>query len=303
MDVYIGMDISLQTTHICAVDVQGKAVHEGRASSDVASLNAYFQKHGGQWCIKKMGLEAGQLSTHLTHGLQGLGWDVVCMDARHAHGVLKTQRVKTDKNDARGLAQLVRTGWYRAVYIKSAQSQAIRTLVQGRKQIVKSRQDIENHVRGMLKTFGVKLGPVCRQRFQSRVTDAIVTLDALIRTTLQALLAARSELLQQEKALDRQSYGLARKDEVCRRLMTIPGVGEQTSLTYRAEIDDPSRFSRSRDVGAHVGLTPRRYASGEIDRAGGISKCGNPALRSLLFEAAVILLSRSRNGAASKRGA
>src|SRR5579863_70772 len=112
MDVYIGMDISLQTTHICVVDREGRCLQEGSAPSEVGALDIYLKKHGGGWTVKQIGFESGPLSRHLYHGLQGLGWPIVCMDARHAHGVLKAQRVKTDRNDARGLAQLVRTGFY-----------------------------------------------------------------------------------------------------------------------------------------------------------------------------------------------
>ena len=294
MEVYIGMDISLQTTHICVVDKNGKIVHEGSAASEVAALELHLLKLRRTWKIQKVGFETGQLSTHLYMGLHAAGFPVLCMDARHAHGMLKAQRAKTDKNDARGLAQIVRSGWYRAVHVKSADSQALSAVVHGRKQIVRTRLDLENHIRGVLKTFGVKLGLVTKERFDLRVKESIVGLHDLTRTAMIALLEGRAGLLQQEKRLDKETYRLARADAVCKRLMTIPGVGEQTALSYRAEIDDPTRFRKSRDVGVHVGLTPHHYSSGEIDRSGGISKCGNAALRSLLFEAAVSLLARSR---------
>ena len=294
MDSYIGFDISLQSTHVCGVDHEGKIIQEGIAPSDVSSLENWLHTHGKDWTIKRIVFETGQLSTHLYHGLKAAGFPVVCIDARHAHGTLKAQRVKNDRNDARGLAQLARTGWYKAVHVKSDQCQALRSLVAGRKQLVNMRVDIENHIRGILKAFGIKLGAVSRVGFPARVKAAIDGQDHLVKSTMLALLKARDGLVAQEKTLDRQCSAVARKDAVCKRLMTVPGVGVVTALAFKTEIDDPTRFAKSRDVGVHVGLTPRKYASGEIDRSGGISKCGNAALRSLLFEASVIMLTRSK---------
>ena len=219
---------------------------------------------------------------------------VICIDGRHAHGTLEAQRIKTDKNDARGLAQIARTGWFKATHVKSDDCQALRSLVAGRKQIVNMRHGLENHIRGTLKTFGIKRGTVTSPTFTARVKSAIAHEDALVKGTMLALLKARDGMREQEKALDKQCQRQARQDTVCKRLMTVPGVGVITALAFRAEINDPSRFRHSRDVGVHVGLTPRKYASGEVDRSGGISMCGNGALRTLVFEAAGTMLTRSR---------
>jgi transposase len=135
MDIYIGFDISLQTTHICVVDMDGNILREGIASSEVGPINQWLCTHCGDWTVRRIVFETGQLSTHFYHGLRP-SWPVICIDARHAHGTLKAQRVKTDKNDARGLAQIARTGWYKAVHVKSPQGQALRALVGGRKQLV-----------------------------------------------------------------------------------------------------------------------------------------------------------------------
>jgi transposase len=293
MEIYIGFDISLQTTHVCVVDKEGNIMQEGIASSDGNSLEHWLHTHGKDCTIKRIVLETGQLSRHLYHSLKTAGFPVVCIDARHANGMLKAQRVKTDRNDARGLAQIARTGWYKAVHVKSDECQALRTLVTGRKQLVNIRIDIENHIRGTLKTFGIKLGTVTSTGFSAKVKDVTAREDNLVKSTMLALLKSRDELVAQEKALDRQCTAIARKDVVCKRLMTVPGVGFITALAFKAEIDDPTRFRKSRDVGVHIGLTPRKYASGEIDRSGSITKCGNAALRSLLFEASVTMLARS----------
>jgi transposase len=294
MDVYIGMDISLQTTHLCAVDRDGNLIWEGSAPSEVSALTQRVKEHGGEWEIKRLVFETGQLSTMLFHGLKAAGLPVVCIDARHAHGMLKAQRVKTDRTDARGLAQIARTGWYNAVHVKSVESLRLRTLIAGRKQLLHTRQAMENHIRGTLKTFGIKLGVVTTDGLAHKVKAALKDVDAFVLGTMASLLKAREELLTQEKALEKRCKQLAGKDEVCQRLMTIPGVGTLTALAFKSEIDDPARFAKSRDVGVHVGLTPRKYASGEIDYDGAISRCGNPAVRTLLFEAAVTMLARSK---------
>lgn len=294
METYIGMDVSLQQAQMCVVDGEGKIVMERGVASEARAISGWLGKHGTGWEIRRIVFETGQLSPALYHGLKAAGFPVVCVDARHAHGMLKAQRVKTDRNDARGLAHMARTGWYREVHVKSESGHALRELVAGRKQLVEARLMLEQHMRGTLKTFGLKLGAATTATFAARIEQLVEDCDELVRVTMAALLAARAGMLEQEKALDRRCKALATKDEVCRHLMTIPGVGEITALAFKAEIDDPARFRRSRDVGAHVGLTPRKYASGEVDRNGGISKCGNGALRTLLFEASVVMLSCSK---------
>ena len=292
MQVFIGFDISLQSTHICVVDNDGNKVREGVVPSDVPALDTWLRMHSKQWTINRIVFETGQLSTHFYHGLRQ-SWPVICIDARHAHGTLKAQRVKNDKNDARGLAQIARTGWFKATHVKSDDGQALRALVGGRKQLVALRLDMENHIRGTLKTFGIKLGAVTAAAFSGKVKTAIDSKNENVKVTMLALLQAREGLLAQIRCLDKRCATIARTNAVCKRLMTIPGVGMVTALTYKAEIDDPLRFRKSRDVGVHIGLTPRKYASGEVDRSGGISKCGNGALRTLLFEASVTMLTRS----------
>lgn len=302
MEVYIGFDISLQLTHICVVNVEGKIVAEGTCPSEVQALDRWLRTQGKDWAIRRIVFETGQLSTHIYYGLIG-SWPATCIDARHAHGTLKAQRIKTDKNDARGLAQIARTGWFKAVHVKSNECLALRTLVTGRKQLVNTRQALENHIRGALKNFGIKLGLATAINFPAKVRAAIQHEDRLVKETILVLLKALEGLSEQQKVLDKRTVAMAKQDDVCRRLMTIPGVGVVTALAYKAEIDDPRRFRRSRDVGVHLGLTPRRYASGEIDCSGRISKCGNAALRSLLFEASVTMLSRSKKWSQLKPGA
>ncbi|MBK9119752.1 MAG: IS110 family transposase [Phycisphaerales bacterium] len=292
MNVYIGFDISLQSTHICVVDDEGNLVREGVERSEIADLDGWLRKHSQKWAIERIVFETGQLSAHLYHGLRK-SWPVVCIDARHAHGTLKAQRIKNDRNDARGLAQIARTGWYKAVHVKSEECQALRALVGGRKELVMLRLGLENHIRGRLKAVGIKLGAVTTAAFSTKVKGSLDDENPLFRQAVLTLLQARDDLLARQRVLDKQCVSIARADPVCKRLITVPGVGSITALSFRAEIDDPLRFRKSRDVGVHLGLTPKRYASGETDRSGGISKCGNRALRTLLFEASVTMLTRS----------
>ena len=165
---------------------------------------------------------------------------------------------------------------------------------------METRIGLENHIRSILKNYGIKLGSPLRSEYRRRVEKAIAGYDDLVKQTMAALLDSRHLLLAKEGVLDRQCRKLAKQDHVCQRLMTIPGVGPITALAYKAEIDQPQRFARSRDVGVHMGLTPKRYASGEIDRSGRISKCGNDAVRSLLYEAAQALLTRSKSWSSLK---
>lgn len=292
MNIFIGFDISLQSTYICAVDADGNVVREGVVPSEPGPIDIWLRTQCKDWTVRRIVFETGQLSTYFYHGLRA-SWPVICIDARHAHGTLKAQRVKTDKNDARGLAQISRTGWYKAVHVKSPAGQSLRALVGGRKQMVCLRLELENHIRGTLKTFGIKLGSVTAAAFSTKVQAAISDKDALVQEAILTILAARDALREKQCILDKRCRSIARTNPVTKRLMTVPGVGMVTALSFQAEIDDPLRFRKSNDVGAHLGLTPKRYASGETDWTGGITKCGNGALRTLLFEASVTMLTRS----------
>ena len=222
-----------------------------------------------------------------------MGLPVVCLDARHAKAALSIQVNKTDTNDAYGLAQIVRTGWYKEVEVKSMDAHLIRTLVSARSNLVELRTKLSTHLRGILKTFGLFVGKAWNGAFESRVRElchGIVDLESVI----EAQLAAWRSICEQIENLDRQIMVYVRDDQVCRRLMSAPGVGPITVLTFKAVIDDPGRFTKSSSVGAYLGLTSRRYQSGEVDKTGRISKCGDALLRHYLYEAANVVLSRVR---------
>ena len=289
MDQYVGLDVSLKETFVCVVDASGEVVCEKSVGTTPETIAKFIEKRAPS--AVRVGLESGLLSTWLWHGLRALDVPVVCLDARHAASALKMQVNKTDRNDAAGLAQIVRTGWYRQVEVKSLACHEVRTVLLGRARLVASRRDVENQMRGLLKPFGLLVGKVRGKGFEGRLRELIADTPAMAEV-IDALLLARRVLCAQVARLDVRVRMLAQTIAPCRRLMTVPGVGPITALAYMTAIDDPGRFRKGRSVGAYLGLTPRRYQSGEVDRAGRISKCGDGLVRTLLFEAAGVLLTR-----------
>ena len=286
---YVGLDVSLETTSICVIDDQGAVVWRGKCSSTPESITGAVHTHAP--AAVRVGLETGQLSNWLTINLRRRGLPVVCLDARHAKAALSLQINKTDANDALGLAQIVRTGWYREVAVKSMDAHTLKMLLVARSQLVSQRQTIANTIRGLLKTFGLVIARGSGGLFAARVREQIAGNDVLV-AIVEPLLVVWHAIREQVQMLDRQILARARADAAARQLMTIPGVGVVVALAYTAVIDDPARFRRSASVGAYLGLTPRRYQSGEADTSGHISKCGDALLRAYLFEAATVLLQR-----------
>lgn len=297
MTYYAGIDVSLETSSICIVDVQGAIRRELKAESEPEAMAAALIATG--LAFSRIGLEAGPLSQWLHAGLAKAGLPVVLLETRQLRATTKSMPVKTDRNDARAMAQVVRTGWYKAVHVKSELSQELRALLTGRKLLVAKLRDLENGIRGLLRGFGLKVGQVSEATFPARVRELVeghAGLEALMAPLLQARDAVRTEC----ERLHRLVLVAVRDDDVCRRLMTVPGVGPVTALTFCSAIDDPARFSRSRAVGAHFGLTPKRYQSGETDRVGHISKQGDGLARQALYEAANVLLTRTSKWSALK---
>jgi transposase len=289
MAYYVGLDVSVKTTSVCIVDEAGKIVKERSLATDPEVIAAWLGKTG--LAFDRVGHEAGPMSSWLHEGLGKAGLPVVCVEARHMQTALAAMRNKTDRNDARGIAQMMRTGWFRPVHIKSAASQELRLLLVARRALIDGRRDIENTIRGTLKVFGIRVGQVSRLGFSKRVRE-LVEGRGTITEIIAPLLKARDTLMEQMQVLHRKLMKLVRGDKVCRQLMTAPGVGVVVAASFKAGVDAPERFSRSRDVGAHFGLTSRRYASGEMDRMGRISKCGDELVRTSLYEGATVLLTR-----------
>jgi transposase len=289
MEHYVGLDVSLKQTSICVVNQAGSVVREGVVNSDPEAIAAFVRSKAPG--AVRIGLETGPTATWLWTELKRLGLPVICIDARHAKAVLKMQINKNDRNDAAGIARIMQTGWFKEVRVKCINSHVIKALLVSRALLVKIKRDLENQIRGLLKNLGLLIGRAKLNVFAVRAEELIENrpeLEAVIRP----LLAARKAIEEQIGDFDRKVLKLARHDAQVRRFMTTPGVGPITALCFMATIDDPTRFSRSRSVGAYVGLTTRRHASGELDWSGRISKCGDALLRMYLFEAAGVLLTR-----------
>jgi transposase len=286
---YVGLDVSLKQTSICVVNQAGSVVREGVVDSDPESIAAFVRSKAPG--ALRIGLETGPTTTWLWTELRRLGLPMICIDARHAKAVLKMQINKSDRNDAAGIARIMQTGWFKEVRVKDIDNHLVKALLVSRALLVKIKRDLENQIRGLLKNLGLVIGRAKFNVFAVR-TEELIEDRPELATMIGPLLAARKAIEEQVSELDRQVLKLARHDMQVRRFMTVPGVGPVTALCFKATIDDPTRFKRSRSVGAYVGLTTRRHASGEVDWSGRISKCGDAMLRMYLFEAAGVLLTR-----------
>ena len=295
MDHYAGLDVSLEDTAICIVDRTGRIVTEARTASEPQALIAALQ--GTDLPLERIGLEACSLTAWLHEELRRAGLPSICIETRQANAAMKTMPNKADRNDARALAQIMRTGWYRQVHVKSRPCRLWRSLLVARRTVLNEMRSIENVVRAVLREAGLKLGTPARTAFAARVRD-LAGGDPLVMNLVEPLLAILATMLDQLTRLTKQVLDIVRQEPVCRRLMSVPGVGPITALAFRATIDRPERFRRSRDVGAHLGLTPTRYQSGETDIVGRISRCGDELARTALYEAAHSLLVRSRKWSA-----
>jgi len=297
LNQYVGLDVSLKETSISVVDEADKTIWRGRTAStpdDIAEKLLARAPHA-----VRIGLECGQLSNWLYHGLKSRGLPVICIDARHAHATLSLKVNKTDTNDAQGLAQLMRVGWYRETTVKGIDCRYVRSLLVVRQRLVSQITALKNCVRGVIKGFGRVMPKALKRHFVPRIREAIADdgmLAALIDPALRALEATMEELAVFDRAVMKQ----ARSDDTVRLLMTAPGVGPVVALAYVTGVEDPARFSSSAAVGAYFGMTPRRYQSGEVDLARRISKYGDGMVRGLLYEAAKVLLSRTCRPSALK---
>jgi transposase len=290
MDYFAGLDVSVKETSVCIVDDTGKIVREVKVASEPDALLPVLTNPA--YHFKRIGLEAGPLSQWLYSALAEAGLPATCVETRHMRAALKAQITKTDRNDARGIAQMMRAGLYRPVHVKTLRSQKLRMLLTHRKLLQSKAIAIENDLRATLRNFGLKVGVVGTVRFEARIKELVENLPDLAML-VEPLLIVRRALREQIGILHRRLLAIVRDDDVCRRLMTVPGVGPVVALTYRATVDVPARFRSSKAVGAVFGLTPSKYQSGEIDRTGGISRCGDEMMRAMLYEAAQILLVRS----------
>ena len=297
MTRFVGLDVSQKLTAICVVDDTGRRLWRGQCPTHPEQIEQAVRRHAGD--AAAIGIETGPMTPWLVHELRGRKLNVVCLDARHARAALKMQINKTDQNDAEGLAQIMRTGWYRSVHVKSYESHRARALLGARAQLVGMTTRLSNQIRGVLKVFGLLPGAMRGLPFDRRVEALLADREDLM-PIVQPMLAAWRGLREQIAAFDKAVRALARASPICRLLMSVPGIGVVSVLSYVSTVEDPARFARSRSVGAHMGLTPKQYQSGDIDRSGRISKCGDVLARTLMYEAAVVILTRVKRASGLK---
>ena len=297
MDHYAGIDVSLECSSVCVVDANGKIVREDKVASEPEALIGWFRSLG--LSLARIGLEAGPLSQWLYAAMREAGLAVELLETRHVHDAFKAMPVKSDRNDARGIAQLMRLGWFRAVHCKSIGAQETRAILAARKLLQQKLRDVEASLRGTLRGFGLKVGKTTPRRFAGRVKELVVG-HASLEAIAEALLAVHAVLLREFNGFERRVRTMARHDAKARLLMSAPGVGTMVSLTFASAIDNPGRFKSSKQVGAHFGMTPKKYQSGETDYTGRISKNGDKGVRTALFEAAHVILTKAVKGSALK---
>jgi transposase len=293
MKHYAGIDVSLECSSVCVVDAEGRIVREAKVLSEPEALIAWFAELGV--AMERIGLEAGPLSQWLYAAMAKAGLAVQLLETRHVRAAFKTMPVKTDKKDARGIAQLMRMGWFRPVHCKSLPAQEVRAVLTARKLLQGKLHDVELSLRGILRGFGLKVGKTTPRTYAARI-EALVEGHPTLEVIAEALLKARSVMAGELRSFERRVRAMARDDERARRLMTTPGVGVLVSLTFVSAIDETERFRSSRMVGAHFGLTPKKYQSGETDYTGRISKKGDAGVRTALFEAAHVILTKPVKG-------
>jgi transposase len=289
MNYYAGIDVSLKSSSIAVVNAHGDIVREQKVATDPISLIDWLRSCGLP--IQRIGLEAGPWSQWLYAAMKEAGFAVELLETRHVRNAFSTMAVKTDRKDARGIAELVRVGWYRPVHCKSLDAQETRVMLSARRLVDQKLGDVERTLRGLLRNFGLKVGRTTPTRFADRIKE-LVSGNATLQIIAESLLAVHQVLLRELKALEKRVRRIARDSADARLLMTATGVGPIIALTYAAGVDDPGRFKKSKSVGAYFGLAQKKYQSGETDITGRISKAGDASVRTALYQAAHIMLTR-----------
>jgi transposase len=293
MNYYVGIDVSLEASSLCVVDGDGKIIREAKVASEPEDLVRWLRALNLNFT--RIGLEAGPLSQWLYAGLRQAGFAVELLETCHVRNAFKIMPVKTDRKDARGIAELMRLGWFRPVHCKTIEAQERRALLSARSLLQTKLHDIELSLRGILRGFGLKVGKTTPTRFARRVNE-LVAGHPQLEAIAESLLTARVVLRREFNHFDKQVRTLARTDSRTHLLMSVPGVGPIVALTFASAIDDPARFTSSKHVGPYFGLTPRKYQSGETDIDGRISKIGDASARANLYEAANVILTKPLKG-------
>lgn len=289
---YVGLDVSLKTTSICILNEKGGRLLEGEVDSTPKVIGDFLRQTGLE--IELIGLESGNLTHYLKKGLLTMDYRVAVMESRKMAAILATIINKTDKNDARGIAEALRVGHFQECIHRSDEAVEMRTLLHMRQTAVEEKTHIINSLRGHLKVYGIKFSKKAGKSFREMVEKAIENLSPRIQRMVLSLLNILDTLNKEIQIMSKEVESVVSSNEDVQLLQTIDGVGPITALAFKAEVDDPKRFGNSKDVAAYIGLTPSQYSSGEVHRQGGISKKGSKRTRYLLVEAASALLTRCK---------
>jgi transposase len=293
MDHYAGIDVSLECSSVCVVDASGKIVREDKVASEPEALIGWLRSLGYE--LSRIGLEAGPLSQWLFAAMRQAGLAVELLETRHVRKAFDAMPVKSDRNDARGIAQLMRLGWFRPVHCKSIAAQEVRAILTARKLVQSKLLDVQNSLRGILRGFGLKVGKTTERSFGGRVRELVSGHPAL-ETVAKALLEVHAVLKCEFDRFEKRVRTMARLHPQAELLMSTPAIGPIIALTYASAIDDPARFKSSKAAGPHFGLTPKKYQSGETDYSGRISKIGDASVREALYQGANIMLTKPVKG-------
>jgi transposase len=282
MAYFVGLDVAKRTTSVCVMDKDGTVVSEEVVPTEVTAIVGALRGAGRRY--RRVGMEAGSLAPTLYAGLAKARLPVICIETWHAHAMMKASRPnKTDRNDAKGIAEMMRIGVYKSVHIKSERSRSQQSLLTIHKLLKNKAGDIRNAIAQLLLANGVKLRPGKGGPTFTKKATALASVDPALSQMVDVLVAAEAYLATKVAALEKQMQETAKADPVCRRLMTAPGVGYRTALLFRAAVDEPGRFARSQTVAAHFGLTPGAHETGETIKPRRITKRGDPAVRRSLF--------------------
>ncbi len=292
MTNYAGLDISMKETSIAIVNAQGKYVFETVCETDPDIIAKTLNDSG--LALEKIGLESGCLSFWLLDELKQLGLATTCIESKQMATIIALKVNKTDRNDARLIANAMRCNLYKEVYPKAKESIEIGLQMGARRTLVNIRTGLKNSIRGFIKAYGIRLGTVSHQKFPEAVRSSVKSCESGVQIAIEGLLKTYEEACRNITNSEDELEKLCKTDPVIELFQSIPGVGTITALTYKAVIDSPHRFLNPRDVGAYLGLTPNQYSSGDTVRQGGISKCGSSELRNLLVECATVILTRTK---------
>src|ERR1700680_2763319 len=234
---FVGLDVSVKATSVCVVDHAGKVILEQKVLTEPADIIALLASLGVTF--GRIGIEAGPLSQWLVNALTAVELPVICVETRHMKALLTAPQInKTDRNDARGIAQMMRVGLFKPVHVKTLAAQEQRMLLTSRKLLQRKLLDLECDLRGTLRNFGLKVGVVSSSRYEARVRELVAGFPRLAGVG-EPLVHVRRVMRQQLAVLHKMLLNTVRDDPVCRRLMTAPGVGAVAALPSRAAVDQP----------------------------------------------------------------